>query len=180
MSHKILVLGATGNVGSALVKFLVEKGEQVKAATRHPADYPPTGNVEPVALDFERPDTYASALVGVDRVFAITKTADIHADKTLNPLIDQAKAAGVAHIILMTAMGVDQAPEDVPIRRVELHLINSGVDYTILRPNWFMQNFSPGFLLPMIQQGGTFYLAADDTKTSLIDARDIAAVAAAV
>jgi len=180
MSHKILVLGATGNVGSALVKFLVEKGEQVKAATRHPADYPPTGNVEPVALDFERPDTYASALVGVDRVFAITKTADIHADKTLNPLIDQAKAAGVAHIILMTAMGVDQAPEDVPIRRVELHLINSGVDYTILRPNWFMQNFSPGFLLPMIQQGGTFYLAADDSKTSLIDARDIAAVAAAV
>lgn len=179
MSHKILVVGATGNVGSSLVEVLVKKGEQVKAGTRHPADYPPTDNVEPVAFDFDQPETYAPALVGVDRVFAITKTADIQADKTLIPLIDQAKAAGVAHIVLMTAMGVDQAPADVPIRRLELHLINSGIDYTILRPNWFMQNFSPGFLLPMIQQGGAFYLAADDSKTSLIDARDIAAVAAA-
>ncbi|MCB0164604.1 MAG: SDR family oxidoreductase [Anaerolineae bacterium] len=180
MSHKILVLGATGNVGSSLVEFLVKKGKQVKAATRHPADYPSTDNVEPVSLDFERPETYAPALVGVDRVFALTKTADVQADKTLTPLIDQAKAAGVTQIVLMTALGVDQAPEDVPIRRLELHLINSGIDYTILRPNWFMQNFNPGFLLPMIQQGGTFYLAADDAKTSFIDTRDIAAVAAVV
>ncbi|MCB9100266.1 MAG: SDR family oxidoreductase [Anaerolineales bacterium] len=178
MSYKILVLGATGNVGSSIVEFLAQKGEQVKAATRHPADYPPTDNVEPVAFDFDRPETYAPALAGVDRVFALTKTADIQADKTLIPLIDQAKAAGVTHIVLMTAIGVDQAPEDVPIRRLELHLINSGIDYTILRPNWFMQNFSPGFLLPMIQQGGTFYLAAADSKTSFIDTRDIAAVAA--
>ena len=181
MSNKILVLGATGNVGSALVEALVEKGEQVKAGTRHPAEYPATKNVEPVALDFEQPkaEAYAAALDGVNKVFALTKTADVHADKTLNPLIDQAKAAGVSHIVLMTAMGVDQAPDDVPIRQVELHLINSGIGYTILRPNWFMQNFSPGFLLPMIEQGGTIYLPADDAKTSFIDARDIAAVAAA-
>ncbi|MCB0196651.1 MAG: SDR family oxidoreductase [Anaerolineae bacterium] len=182
MSNKILVLGATGNVGSALVEALVEKGEQVKAGTRHPAEYPATKNVEPVALDFEQPkaETYAAALDGVNRIFALTKTADVHADKTLNPLIDQAKAAGVYHIVLMTAMGVDQADADVSsIRRVELHLINSGINYTILRPNWFMQNFAPGFLLPMIQQGGTIYLPTDDAKTSFIDARDIAAVAAA-
>lgn len=180
MSGKILVIGATGNVGSPLVESLAEMGEQVKAATRQPQDYPQRENVELVRFDYDSPETHDPALAGVDRLFIIPKNADVQADKSINPIVDRAKAAGVNHIVLMTAMGVDQAGEEVPYRRVELHLMQSGVDYTILRPNWFMQNFSPGFILPMIQQSGTFYLPAADSKTSFIDTRDIAAVAAEV
>lgn len=180
MSNKILVIGATGNVGSNLVNFLAEKGEQVRAATRHPDDYPDLANVEAVEFDYDRPETYGPALEGVDRVYVIARNADAHADKVIIPFIDQAEAAGVDHIVLMTAMGVDQAPKEVPYRKIELHLMDAGVDYTILRPNWFMQNFNPGFFLPMIKQNGGIFLPVGDAKTSLIDVRDIAAVAAVV
>ena len=179
MSNKILVVGATGNVGSVLVKILSEQGEAIKAATRRPDDYPQLPGVEAVAFDYARPETFGPALEGVDRAFAIAPTADPNAAQTVTPLFEAAKAAGVRHLVLMTAFGVDQAPDDVPYRKLELNLINLGVPYTILRPNWFMQNFAPGFILPSIQQSGGIFLPADDAKTSFIDTRDIAAVAAA-
>ena len=177
MSKKILVIGATGNVGSHLVKLLLEKGEHVKAATRKPEAYPAQPNVEVTAFEFDDSETYAPALEGVDRVFLLAKSADPEPQKTLIPFIDQARAAGVKHIVLMTAIGVDQV-EDLGLRKVEKHLMASGIDYTILRPNWFMQNFSRGFILPSIKENGAFYLPADDAKTSFIDTRDISAVAA--
>lgn len=180
MAHKILVIGATGNIGHTLVRLLAEKGEMVKAATRHPHTYTAQTGVEAAAFDFDQPESYAPALAGVDRVFAIPKNADPEAQKTLNPFIDAAKAAGVKHVVLSTAMGVDQAPPDLGYRQAELHLMQSGLAYTILRPNWFMQNFNPGFILPMIQQGGAIYLPAGDAPVSFIDTHDIAAVAAKV
>lgn len=177
MSHKILVIGATGNVGSELTRLLSEKGESIKAATRNPDQYPSLSHVEPVEFDYDKPATYGPALEGVNRLFMMARNADAQADAVMVPFIDAAQSAGVSHIVLMTAMGVDQAPDDVPYRKVERHLINCGLDYTILRPNWFMQNFNPGFFLPMIKTGA-LYLPADEAKTSLIDTRDIAAVAA--
>ncbi len=180
MMQKVLVIGATGNIGHTLVKLLAEKGEAVKAATRHPHTYPAQAGVEAVAFDYDQLDSYATVLSGVDRVFAIPKNADPVAQETLNPFIDAAKAAGVKHFVLSTAMGVDQAPPELGYRQVELHLINSGLDYTILRPNWFMQNFNPGFILPMIQAGGAIYLPAGDAQVSFIDTADIAEVAAKI
>jgi uncharacterized protein YbjT (DUF2867 family) len=64
-------------------------------------------------------------------------------------------------------------------RAIELHLVESGIAYTILRPNWFMQNLNPGFFLTMIRERGGLYLPTADSRTSHIDTRDIAAVAAA-
>lgn len=178
--NKILVIGATGNVGRVLTRRLAEMGEPVKAATRQPQGYGVLENVEPVLFDYDQPDTWAKALTGVDRVFSLTKNADVQPDKTVIPFFDAAKAAGIEHIVFMTAMGVDQAPDALPLRQVEKYLMASGVAYTILRPNWFMQNLNPGFLLPPIQQSGAFYLPAAEAKTSLIDTQDIAAVAAVI
>lgn len=179
-THKILIIGASGNIGHTLVRLLAEKGQLVKAATRHPNNYTAQAGVEAVAFDYVQSQSYGPALAGVDSVFAIPKNADAEAQNTLNPFIDAAKAAGVKHFVLGTAMGVDQAPPDLGYRQVELHLISSGLDYTILRPNWFMQNFNPGFILPMIQQGGAIYLPAGEALVSFIDTHDIAAVAATV
>jgi uncharacterized protein YbjT (DUF2867 family) len=179
MSNKILVIGATGNVGHSLVQLLAVKGQTVKAASRHPAKSPQGPNIEAIAFDYDQPASYGPALAGVDRLFAISKTADASPQTTLIPLLDQAKAAGVKHVVLMTAAGVEQA-EEAGLRKVEKHLIASGSAYTILRPTWFMQNFAPGFILPTIQQSGAIYLPAGEGKTSFIDTRDIAAVAAAV
>jgi uncharacterized protein YbjT (DUF2867 family) len=84
--------------------------------------------------------------------------------------------AGVDHIVFISALGVDQN-EEAPLRIIERHLMNSGVNHTIIRPNFFMENFSTGFIAPMIAQGGVF-LAAGDGKTSFISTRDIAEAAA--
>jgi uncharacterized protein YbjT (DUF2867 family) len=69
--------------------------------------------------------------------------------------------------------------EQAPLRIVERALMDSGIPYTILRPNFFMDNFSTGFIGPMIKQQNGIFLAAGKAKTSFIAAQDIAAVAAA-
>ena len=178
MSNKILVVGATGNVGRVLVPLLVAKGESVKAATRRPATYDTPG-AEPVAFDYERPETFAPALEDVGRVFFLARSADTVADKVCIPFVDQAVAAGVRHLVFMSAMGVEE-DEEILHRKIELHVMATGVAYTFLRPNWFFQNFSPSFILPMIQKDGTIRLPAADARVSFIDVRDIAAVAALV
>lgn len=179
MSQNILVVGATGNVGRALVQLLSEQGVAVKAATRAPEKYPAQPNVTPVLFEFDEFATHGSALEGVDRVFLIAKPMEAAPQKALIPLIDRANAIGVKQVVLMTAMGVDQA-EGTGMRIAEKHLIASGIPYTILRPNWFMQNFNPGFLLPALKQAGAIFVPAGDAKTSFIDTRDIAAVAVKV
>jgi uncharacterized protein YbjT (DUF2867 family) len=59
----------------------------------------------------------------------------------MGPFVTAAADAGVRRIVVMTAMGVDQAPDDAPLRRAELAAENSALASVVLRPNWFMQNF---------------------------------------
>jgi uncharacterized protein YbjT (DUF2867 family) len=179
MSDKVLVIGATGNVGRRLVDILAAQGVVVKAATRQPAAYGGPQGAEAVDFDLDRPETFGQALAGVDRVFVIARSGDAQPQKALSGFFDQAKAAGVQHVVFLTAAGVEMN-EEVGLRKAERHLMASGLDYTLLRPTWFMQNFSTGFIQPMIAPMGAIYLPAGDGKTSFIDAADIAAVAAAV
>lgn len=178
MNNKCLVIGATGSIGAPLVQYLVEKGESIKAATRNPDNYIAQTNVEPVYFDYDKPETLTSALEKVNRVFMITKPNDHEPDRTLNPFIEKAQFAGVRHIVLVTALGVEQAGDELGYRRVEKHLMASGIDYTILRPGWFMQSFISGFILSTIKQHNRISLPVADAKISLIDSRDIAAVGA--
>ncbi len=175
---KVLVVGATGNVGRKLVALLVQKDETVKAATRSPEEYEAVSDkIEAVRFDYGQPETFDGALADVDRLFMLAMPADTEADKHLIPFIDAAQAAGVRRVVLMTAMGVDQA-EGAPLWKVEQHLQGSGVAYTILRPNWFMDNFTTGFIQPMIVESKAIYLPAGEAKSSFIAAQDIAGVAA--
>ena len=176
MSNSILVIGATGNVGRPLVELLAGHDLSVKAATRHPETYTGPPGVEAVAFDYARPETWAAALDGAGRLFLLSQGAGHDPDHAMIPLLDQAKAAGVSYAVMMTAMGVDQTERG--LRKVELHLMASGMAYTILRPTWFMQNFT-GYMGDMIRQQGGLYMPTGDGKNSLIDTRDIAAVAAA-
>ena len=180
MSNAILVTGATGKTGAEVVKGLIAEGATVRAGAHTPdkarAMFGP--GVEVVPLDFGRPETFDSALAGADRVYLLAVTGETAADQALMPFVDQAKAAGVRHIVYMTARGVEM-DEDNPMRKVERYIEQSGVAYTFLRPSWFMQNFSSGFIAPMILGMGGIFLPAADAKTSFIDVRDIAAVGVA-
>jgi uncharacterized protein YbjT (DUF2867 family) len=171
----ILVTGATGSLGSAVVTALAEKGFAVRAASRKRFEAV-TPSVQWVRFDYEDPATHDSALAGVDGIFLIAPPLDVDSPAKLNPVIDSARELGVGQIVLNSALGVDADP-DAPLRKIELQLLASGVSHTILRPNFFMENFTTGFLAGMVREGA-IYLAAADAFTSFISVSDIAAVAA--
>ncbi len=176
--QRILVTGSTGNLGRAVVSALVSAGFPVRAAARDPGKLPPRPGVEPVRFAYEEPATHAPALEGVEGLFLIAPPLDPEAPAKVNPVVDLAHRLGLRRVVLTSALGVD-AVEEAPLRRVERHLMASGLPHTILRPNFFMENFSTGFLAPMVRQGG-IWLAAAEGKTSFISVEDIAAVAVAV
>jgi uncharacterized protein YbjT (DUF2867 family) len=173
---RILVTGARGNVGGAVVRALADSGAAVIAGGTAPENMQMPEGIEKVEINYEQPDTVKAALQAVDGLFLVAPPLDWEAPAKVTPVIHQAKAAGVRHIIFNSALGVDQN-EAAPLRVIEKEVMASGLGYTILRPNFFMENFTSGFVAPMIAQGGIF-LAAGDAQTSFISAEDIAAVAA--
>ncbi len=177
MNGRILVLGATGTVGGHLLGRLGARGLTVRAATRR-LDPARTRKpcVEWVGLDLERPETFAPALDGVRSVFLIARPGDDHADEVGLPFVGAMRAAGVQHVVNLTAMGAEVAGHVPALRRIELALEDSGMAFTHLRPNFFMQIFSTP-PLQLAVRGGALRLPAGDAKLSFIDARDIAAVA---
>lgn len=172
MPGRILVLTANGNVGRPLVRALLAKGEDVRAATRSGA---PVEGAPGVAFDFDDPSTFPAAFEGVDRVFALAPTGTLEVTARLLPVVEAA-AARKAKVVLMTALGVD-ADEAIPYRQVERALERSGTAFVILRPNWFADNFHT-FWKAGIDHGAIAVPAAYG-KSSFIDARDIADSAAA-
>jgi len=168
---KTLVVGANGTVGSNLARLLAAKGETVLKATSKQAQTP-----DAVHLNVATGEGRAAAFAGVARAFLLSPPGFTNQDQLMIPLIDAAKAAGVAKIVLMTAMGAN-ADENSPMRKAELHLEKSGVAYNIIRPNWFMQNFN-SYWIGSILAEGKIGLPVGTAKGSFIDARDIASVAA--
>jgi uncharacterized protein YbjT (DUF2867 family) len=174
---RILVFGATGKVGGETVRQLAERGAEIRAATRKPGAYRGPGGVQAVELDYDRPETWDAAVAGTRRLFLVSRPGEAAPESYLIPLFEKARAAGLERVVLHTALGVELA-DDLGLRKVEKHVMASGVPWTILRPNWFMQNFSHGFVLDSIKGMGGIFLPAAEAKVSFIDTRDIGAVAA--
>ncbi len=177
MSTSILVTGATGNVGRATVAALARRGATVRAATRKPESYaPPAGSVSSIYLNFDDPDSFAPALEGCERLLLMAAPMDAGAAPKLRGLLDRAKAAGLERAVMLSAMGVEHAPAS-SLGQVEAGLKASGLAWTILRPNWFLDNFHPGWMSGMIK-AGTIGLPAGDARVSFIAAEDIGEAAA--
>ena len=172
MAGKILVLGATGNVGRPLVAELLAKGEQVRAASRSgkAAD-----GAEGVRFDFTDEATFGPALEGVDRAYVLAPTGTLDVLGTILPFVRLAAGRKVK-IVFQSVSGAD-ANDDIPYRQIELFLERSGTPSVILRPNWFTDNFEL-FWLEGIKHG-VISVPAGEGKSSFIDVRDIAASAAA-
>jgi uncharacterized protein YbjT (DUF2867 family) len=168
---KTLVVGANGTVGSNLVKTLAARGESVLRATSKQAR-----QADEVHLNAATGEGRAQAFAGVARAFLMAPPGFTNQDELVIPLVDAAKQAGVAKIVLMTAMGAN-ADEASPMRKAERYLEKAGLAYNIVRPNWFMQNFN-SYWIGSILAEGKIRLPVGNAKGSFIDARDIAAVAA--
>jgi uncharacterized protein YbjT (DUF2867 family) len=186
MTETILVTGATGTVGSEVLKQLLSaKGERqeeemnIKAAARSANDstYRNLG-IQTVELDYNKPDTLTAAFKDVDKLFLLTPFQSNMVDLTSN-LVNVAKNAGVKYIVKQSVLGADAQPAITPSRlhrQAEKIIEESGIPFTFLRPNFFMQNFVT-FYSNFIKTQGAFYAPAGDAKASFVDVRDIAAVA---
>jgi uncharacterized protein YbjT (DUF2867 family) len=132
--------------------------------------------VEIVTGDFGRPDTLDAAMRGIDTILLVSPA--VPAQEIA--VIDSAVRQGVTHVIKITS----KAPADSPVGRrrgqaqIEAHLEATGLAYTLLRANAYMQNLLA--LAPMIRQTGGFLMSAGDGQVGMIDARDVAATAAVI
>ena len=171
----ILVLTATGKVGSQIVEQLHKAGVDFAAGTRdtEKAKEELPDGVETVRFDYADEYTFDAALDGTESVFLNT-TYGPDAYNQTKAFVERCRESSVKKIVLMSAMGVEHI--EGPMRDYELSVINSGLDYVILRPTWFFQNFNTMFLATIIHMGG-IYLPFEDAKVSYVDTRDIAACA---
>jgi uncharacterized protein YbjT (DUF2867 family) len=172
----ILVIGAGSRTGKELVARLSAAGVPLRVLTRA-AD--PAGGPGSVAGDLAEPATLDRAMAGVDKVFLLASAAPDELAWHRNA-VDAAARAGVAHLVRSSILGADPAS---PARflsdhgQADEHLRASGVPGTILRPNFYMHNVT-ALWPPTLDPQGNYYAPAGDARISMVDARDVAAVAA--
>jgi len=177
----ILVTGANGSNGSELVKRLSGMGVAARAMIRTPRQQSQDAlpGVEFVTADFDRPDTIRRALEGVERAFLVTNSSERVEQQQLQ-FVQLAREAGVRRIVYLSQL---HATKDSPVRFLRYHAVveeaiaSSGMAFTHLRPNLYMQSLV-GFRASIASQG-SFFAPAGDARVSVVDVRDIAAVATA-
>jgi len=175
----ILVTGATGNIGTELVKQLWARGESVRAFVRNRthARAITLPGLDIAEGDFNKPQSLARSLVGVDRLFLLIPSSS-EVEKLQRSLVDAAKRSNVRRIVKLSQLGAEERAEG-RFRRyhgaVESYIRRSGIPFTFLRPNLFMQSLLN--FRSTISSRGEFYGLAGNGRVSLVDVRDIAAVA---
>ncbi len=174
----VLVTGATGNVGAAVVMHLLERGEPVVSAVRDLGDPGLVPGSEARAFDFENPAGWEAALAGIDRVFLLRPPAIADVQQHLLPFVDRALEHGVRHIVFLSLQGV-QVNRATPHHPGEKHLRARKAPFTFLRPNFFMQNLSTTYAGDIRDRDGIAVPAAG-ARTAFIDTDDIGRVAAHV
>lgn len=175
----VLVTGATGNVGAAVVEALLAAGVTVRAAGRSVAGVRARfgDTVARVALDFTDPATWESAYGGVERVF-LMRPPHLGRPKTeMLPSLEAARAAGVRQMVLLSLQGAEHN-RVVPHHVLELWLRQSGLSWTFVRASFFMQNLTTTHLTD-IRDRDELVVPAGSGATAFVDARDVAAVASA-
>jgi len=182
MSGVILVTGATGNVGGEVVSELLNAGWRVRAAVPgcelEAAQQRWEGAVEVVRFDFEEHDTFTAAFADVDGMFLMRPPHIADVKRIMAPAIRHAAERGRAHVVVLSVLGAGSNPL-VPHHTMEKLVKRSGLPYTLLRPSFFMQNLSTQYR-GEIGREGEIHVPAGRGRTSFIDVRDIAAVAARV
>ncbi len=171
----VLVTGATGNVGRPVVEALVAAGRAVRTAQRDPAR-PAAAGADPVTFDFTAEPTWAGAFGGVETMLLVRppQVGDVRRD--LLPALAAARRAGVCHVVFLSLAGAERLPV-LPHATVEKWLRGSGLDWTFVRPSFFMQNLSTTHAAEI--GAGTLTVPAGTGRTAFVDTRDVAAVAAA-
>ena len=169
MTNNVLVTGGTGKTGRRVADLLRQRGATARIATRSP------NGSDQVRFDWTHADSFAGAIDGVQAVYMVAPTGAAEPLDVMRPFIDQAIRAGVQRLVLLSSSMLE---EGGPLMgAVHAYLKAEAPGWTVLRPSWFMQNFSEAQHLDTIRAEGRIYSATQDGRVSFIDAGDIAAVA---
>ncbi|WP_328497697.1 NAD(P)H-binding protein [Streptomyces sp. NBC_00414] len=169
----VLVLGATGTTGGRVASRLAAEGHRVKAAGRRAT---PVEGAEAVRFDWHDPTTYAQALSGADRVYLIAPLDSATPADVMLPFLEQARASGVRRAVLLSSSAISAGGPAVG----QVHRALPGLfgEWAVLRPSWFMQNFTGDHMhARSIREEGVILTAAGEGRVAFVDADDIAAVA---
>jgi uncharacterized protein YbjT (DUF2867 family) len=178
----ILVTGATGKNGVEILKRLSGRKELIRAMVRKKGEFmsaTPNCGLEFVEADFEDAASLRRALSGVQRAFLVTNSSDRVEEHQLR-FVNLARESGVKHIVYLSQL---HASSESPLRFLRYHAAveeavrTSGMSYTNLRPNLYMQALL--MIGKSIGSEGRFFAPAGDARVSVVDVRDIAAVAVA-
>jgi len=177
----VLVTGATGNVGRAVVDALVTAGAPVRAAVR-PSSRPDTAvawplDVHRTAFDWQDPATWDEAFAGASSVLVVRPPQLSRPRTQMVPALEAARQAGVRHFVLISLQGAETS-RLVPHAALEAWLRTSGVPWTFVRPSFFMQNLT-GAHLAEIRELDEIVVPAGGGATAFVDTVDVAAVATA-
>lgn len=176
---KILITGASGNVGKATLAALEQlKSEtlQVLAATRHKDKTKESDPFEPVYFDFAQPESYLDHLHQYDSILLLRPPQLADSEKYFKPFTDALQPN--QHVVFLSVQGAEKMSW-VPHHKIENLLQHCQASYTFLRPAYFMQNFE-GDLHEDLVKRHQIFLPAGKSKFNLIDVKDIGKVAAHV
>ncbi|TDE16594.1 SDR family oxidoreductase [Dyadobacter psychrotolerans] len=181
MSSKILVTGATGTMGKALVQNLLSKGLAFEAAVRdiERAKVQLGMSDHLVYFDFEDPSSFEKATEGVDSVFLLGPPFNLEIVNLLFPFIDFLKEKNIKKVVYLSALGeliMKNLPWHIAIAE-KLH--NDDFDYTVLKPSVFSQNFKT-YAGDMIMKDNIIFVTAGEGHVGFVDADDVAEVASIV
>lgn len=186
----ILVAGATGQQGGRVARELLQKGHHVRALTRS-TDSPRAKSLAQAGAelftgDLTDKDSLVGALEGVDAVFGVSTPFEIGVDGETQQginLVDAAKEAGVSHLVFSSVGCADKGtgiPHFDSKYKVEQHLLNSGVPFTIIGPVFFMENWLSPWFLPSLQEGNVALAMPGERSLAQISIEDIGKFAALI
>ncbi|WP_425147887.1 SDR family oxidoreductase [Deinococcus sp.] len=176
----VVVTGAPGNVGTAVVRHLLRRGARVRVVGRHLERIRATFGdaVEAGRLNFGDRRSYVEAFRGARRLFIVRPPQVSNVTRDMVPALDVALGAGVTRMALLSLQGADRNPL-APHRKLEQYLQGAGVEFTLLRPGFFMQNLITTHL-PELQARREVYVPAGQGRTAFVDAADVGEVGALV
>ena len=171
----ILVTGASGNVGGAVLRALTAAGSHPRTAVLPGrTSAPPDGAVP---FDFTQPDTWSAAFAGMESMFLVRPPALGNVRRDLIPAVAAARDAGVRHVVFLSLQGAERN-RFAPHAGVEQWLRSSGMRWTFVRPSFFHQNLSTTHAAD-IRDRDAIIVPAGRGATAFVDAEDVGAVAAA-
>jgi uncharacterized protein YbjT (DUF2867 family) len=179
MNSTILVIGATGNIGKVLTNLLAKNGQKVRVTIRPASQIEQLKElgVELYQADLLDLSSLKKAMNGIEKVFFATPFVSNMVELSRN-IIQAAKETGVKHLVKISGAGAELEAITMAKwhRTIEKEIEQSGITYTFLRPNSFMQNIV-NYSAHTIRDHGAFYLPIGEGKIALVDARDVAKVA---